>query len=559
MFWVVVVICLATICQADEEIKSRPKPFGVGLGPAYVGGRETDSEGEILVRKMYSWYINYKRLTNKMVEGDEQYYERWYANDACIGSCSGSSRCVKGICFCDPYEAQVQVYGQCVTNTSAYFTENSDNSKFRKPIPPPIPEWCYRKKKNGGKEIDPKFHGDERCEQITYPNNFDHNSQFCSAGDHSFCSTKDLNMFCSTKTILDPSQNKSRNFCECRKDMKFDRRNMECRIHLDVDCTYVSKLKDQDLNGTLVTEMLTGRQPIPKGGSVGVGETTSGARGYTDSDVETTFCNLIDRLAEEYNEHFVPPFEFSLFGLGFGALAAVCCGSICAACCCCKCCNSCREKIRSMDPRNATRGMGTGTQMAALGVVAAGEYMDRKGEREDDARVAAMQGGAPGAPPGYAPVPTGYPGYPPEQAGYPQGQAVYPPVPAGYPPAPAGYPPAPAGYPPAPAGYPPVGQPGYIPPPDKGLLGDVAQMAPELALAGAGVATGNTMMAGMGAVAAFEKMDRDDEKEDRFRAAAMKGVPPPPMGYAGGPTPGAMPSVATLPAATANYPRQQMQ
>merc|ERR1719431_2261456 len=164
--------------------------------------------------------------------------------------------------------------------------------------------------------------------------------------------------------------------------------------------------------------------------------------------------------------------------------------------------------------------------------------MDRKGEREDDARVAAMQGGAPGAPPGY-------PGYPPEQAGYPQGQAVYPP--------------APAGYPPAPAGYPPVGQPGYIPPPDKGLLSDVAQMAPELALAGAGVATGNTMMAGMGAVAAFEKMDRDDEKEDRFRAAAMKGVPPPPMGYAGGPTPGAMPSVATLPAATANYPRQQMQ
>lgn len=297
--------------------------------------------------------------------------------------------------------------------------------------------------------------------------------------------------------------------------------------------------------------MLTGEKPIPKGGSVGVGETKSGAMGYTDADVQAAFCNLIDGVSQEYNEYVVPPFEFSLFGLGFGALAAVCCGSICAACCCCKCCNSCREKIRSMDPRNATRGMGTGTQMAALGAVAAGEYMDRKADRDDDARVAAMQGGAPGAPPGYAPVPTGYPGYPPEQGGYPQGQA-------GYPPAPAGYPPAPAGYPPAPGGYPPAGQPGgYIPPPDKGFLGDMAQMAPELALAGAGLATGNNMMAGMGAVAAFEKMDRDDDKEDRFRAAAMKGAPPPPMGYAGGPPPGAMPSVATLPPSTASYPRQQ--
>jgi len=55
-------------------------------------------------------------------------------------------------------------------------------------------------------------------------------------------------------------------------------------------------------------------------------------------------------------------------------------------------------------------------------------------------------------------------------------------------------------------------------------------------------------------VAAAEKMDFQEDKEDRFRAAAIKGVPPPPMGYAGGAQP--LYPQNQLPPAEANYPRQ---
>merc|ERR1712106_1296819 len=256
------------------------------------------------------------------------------------------------------------------------------------------------------------------------------------------------------------------------------------------------------------------------------------------------------------------------FGLGLGGLVLVFFITCCTACCCCKCCASTKEKIRRMDPRNAMReaGMGQGAQMAALGAVAAGEDMENRNDKQDEARVAAMQGqsmGMPGgAPPGYGPAPAGFPdqgaGYPQyPQGGYPQ--PGYAPVPTGYPegqgyPQPGygqqlGYPPQQPGYPPQQPGYPPQG-PGYIPPADGGP--GMMNMAPELALAGAGAFTGNAAMAGMGVVAAAEKMGDMEDKEDRFRAAAIKGVPPP-MGYAGG----AQPTYPQreLPPATANYPR----
>merc|ERR1719348_2377571 len=225
--------------------------------------------------------------------------------------------------------------------------------------------------------------------------------------------------------------------------MKFDERLMECRIFLDIDCTYV--MNEGNTSNSAIREILEGRKPVPTGNSGAPGE-GSNAPAYSAEAIMREFCTMIDGVAEEYNENVIDAFEFSLFGLGFGALFAVCCGSICAACCCCKCCNSVREKIRRLDPRNATRNLGTGTQMAALGAVAATEYMDNKNERNDEQRIAAMQGGVPGgAPPGYAPVPTGYPA----------GEPVYPPV-GGQP----VYPPAPGpGYPPQQPGYPPAGQP----------------------------------------------------------------------------------------------------
>jgi hypothetical protein len=144
--------------------------------------------------------------------------------------------------------------------------------------------------------------------------------------------------------------------------------------------------------------------------------------------------------------------------------------------------------------------------------------------------------------PGYAPVPTGYG---PAQQGYGQ-QPVYPQQ----------------GQQPV---YPQYGQQGgqqggYIAPPEPGMLGGMMNMAPEMALTAGGMLSGNNTMAGLGALATAEKYDNQEDKEDRLRAAVNRGVPPPPMGYAGGaPVPyGQVPQGMNMPPATANYPRQQM-
>merc|ERR1719219_281602 len=184
------------------------------------------------------------------------------------------------------------------------------------------------------------------------------------------------------------------------------------------------------------------------------------------------FCNLLDREAEDYSSHLIG--DFTILGLtltGFLVAALISCLT---CCCCCKCCQSVKDRLRALDPRNALKGGqggggGVPPEMAALGAVAAGEYLANREEAGDEARIAAMQGQSMalpgGAPPGYAPVPTGYP-QPPYYGG------------------------------PPPAGYAPVPSGGYIPPQDGGP--GLMAMAPELALAGAGASTGNTNMLAMG-------------------------------------------------------------
>ena len=106
-----------------------------------------------------------------------------------------------------------------------------------------------------------------------------------------------------------------------------------------------------------------------------------------------------------------------------------------------------------------------------------------------------------------------------------------------------------------PSGYPPSGPGGYIPPSDQGPMGAVMNMAPELALAGAGGYTGNNKMLAMGAIAAAEKMAGSEDREDRIRAGILQNVPAP-LGYPGATQPQAGPN--PLPPSSVNYPRQQM-
>ena len=79
--------------------------------------------------------------------------------------------------FITLFTAYLQAYGQCHWNQTAAFLGNDE--KYRKPKPPPRPDWCFCKDKNGHKEVCDNFRNDEACIVPTYPNEFDHNSQFC--------------------------------------------------------------------------------------------------------------------------------------------------------------------------------------------------------------------------------------------------------------------------------------------------------------------------------------------------------------------------------------------
>ena len=121
-------------------------------------------------------------------------------------------------------------------------------------------------------------------------------------------------MFCSDDSMLDPRDNLEYNLCRCRKDMQFDTkyslirniyftsssfRNMECRIFLDVDCTYAEKedIEKMRPEGDKLTEILNILQQdrVVTGAPVG-GESGSQA-GYDKKMVDKAFCNLIERCA----------------------------------------------------------------------------------------------------------------------------------------------------------------------------------------------------------------------------------------------------------------------
>ena len=53
-----------------------PKPFGVGVGPAYIGGSDTVWEGNSLVFLLYTDYRRYNKLTGRTSREVEEYYKR---------------------------------------------------------------------------------------------------------------------------------------------------------------------------------------------------------------------------------------------------------------------------------------------------------------------------------------------------------------------------------------------------------------------------------------------------------------------------------------------------
>ena len=63
--------------EATAEMESLPpKPFGVGLGPTFIGGRDTDKAGTDLSLKIYKQFLQYKNLLFATQPNDKAYYDR---------------------------------------------------------------------------------------------------------------------------------------------------------------------------------------------------------------------------------------------------------------------------------------------------------------------------------------------------------------------------------------------------------------------------------------------------------------------------------------------------
>ena len=76
-------LLLAAVSAAEEakvastETPPAPKPFGVGRGPAHIGGRDTDEEGTRVALRIYGQLLQYRRLLQLQTLEQQQYYNRW--------------------------------------------------------------------------------------------------------------------------------------------------------------------------------------------------------------------------------------------------------------------------------------------------------------------------------------------------------------------------------------------------------------------------------------------------------------------------------------------------
>jgi len=333
--------------------KPKPKPFGTGVGPTFIGGRDTDNDGTKIALDVYRQYRQYKRIVEKV---DEEYYNRWTDQDECVGGCPQNSKCEQGICVCNLL--YTQNYGRCFPESIAALSD-TDKTKYRIPPPPKRPEWCFctrdiNKTVNGELETETeKFvcfenKDKEDCIIKEIPLEFDHDMQFCSEDAHQQCQEKDINMFCSNLTSNATKDGEEKNLCRCRQDMQFDTKNMECRLYLDVDCSNTEKV---DVDNLEVGDDIN--QQALKDVVEALNDTIPAESNYDPELTNQAFCNLIDRSSEDYAAHTVG--ELTLFGFSVGGFFFLLFLICIASCCFCQCCATVREKIRMLEPTYALR------------------------------------------------------------------------------------------------------------------------------------------------------------------------------------------------------------
>jgi len=341
-------IRLAVFVGKKEGIdpEKYPKPFGLGVGPAFIGGSDTVWEGDNLVFQLYAAYRRYNLLTGETSSEAEEYYKRWTAGDQCIGGCGDHAVCRDGVCVCDGENEYVPLFGRCLSNSTAFLKQSSADLKFRKPTAPPIPDECYIEVERGGKKetiIDPSQAHMKGCQRITYPDVFDDTNLECGKSDHNHCHEFDTNMYC-------PLSGK----CTCRMDMAFNRGKMECELLLDVDCsdeTGYDFVTDDDQE---MLEVVTGGKEVQEGTVL------------DKEKARKAFCVYLDGKADNYNELRQGEHDLIIWGLNLmGFILLIFALLICASTLC-FCIAYIKDFLHFLDPRNAMAAITAQQEMTAV-------------------------------------------------------------------------------------------------------------------------------------------------------------------------------------------------
>lgn len=286
---------LLTLAHAKEL--ARKKPFGLQLGPTYIGGsfnlsdvgedstRER-SRNNFLIGRIYRQYRNYRKLSGQMIADEIWYHEVWSDRGLCEQGCNEGADCVDGLCMCQ--DGYLQIYGQCnsVHPLNLTFARSSER-KYRKPPDPPRPETCFEiiyKRRTDGKgwmaleQVKASMLNEPQCILPPFIKRFDPSEQNCTYGQP--CNVDGVNLMC----------NEVQDRCTCRPGTQWNEKTMECQVFLDVNCVQYAP-NDPILINMEVMELLT-KSP---------GEVTPDP-GYSKEEINRAFCHLLESEAQEILE-----------------------------------------------------------------------------------------------------------------------------------------------------------------------------------------------------------------------------------------------------------------
>eukprot|EP00092_Neocalanus_flemingeri_P006790 GFUD01007333.1.p1 GENE.GFUD01007333.1~~GFUD01007333.1.p1 ORF type:complete len:388 (+),score=83.00 GFUD01007333.1:150-1313(+) len=352
------------VSQEPKDLANIKKTFGLGVGPSYLD--TFDVVGEDLKNTIYEEYFAYKKLTRQISEEETANYKKWYAGNECLAGCPSTCSvpftcpyCKRGICWCT--DKNPSTYGQC--RTRKVF---GDAEKYRKPALPPLPDFCYIRPHVLD---DLQAHKPECQHKVEYPNVFDLETQTCDVADPGSCLDRDMNLICGETGT-----------CQCRQDMRWNVDRMQCEVYLGVDCSDVSEV-----------DMTSGSDYKKEKDFILGHQLFLPSTELDEYRVKTAYCNILEQHSKQHikqkrggreeNSMFaVPGVIFFGAGCAFGFMWLLMIFGIC------------RAFIRSFDPRNELNDMSNQDKIAALAAVAGQEMVERQQEKEDERRVALMQG-----------------------------------------------------------------------------------------------------------------------------------------------------------------------